>query len=213
MKFQVKSELRARFLIVLVSVCLSSCMMVVLKMSGNIKNPKLETNEKIKKYSEKEGDPFDILWVANSTRSFEELITRYPGMPTVLIYDKSMNVLENSRGEECQKMLINFFNDSLKFKYIKVQDSSYSFLKQRVKAIENKSHVEKSDYIVVYLWVKWTPKITKDIFERLKKIKEKKNYDICFISLNKDWHQDLHEKAPYLKNKIVVDGSASAPKR
>ena len=108
------------------SIILTSCTMMLLKATGNIKNPKLETGESIRAYCLKNNDPYDILWMPDTNEHLEKILNRYPGVPSVLIYDKEYNVLQNAHGEKCQKMLIEFFSDSLKHHYIKVNDSSYT---------------------------------------------------------------------------------------
>jgi hypothetical protein len=186
--------------------------MMVLKFSGNIKNPKLEDSESIKKYARTFNDPYDFLWFPDTKTHFEDIINRYPGIPEVLIYDKNYSVLKNAHGEQCQKMLIAFFSDSLKYHYNKVMDSSYFFLRDKSRVIDSAAVSKTYDYTIIYSWVKWTPKLTKDIFKRLAEIKKTNKYDICFISLNKDWQKTLYERAPHFTNKVKNNGSALAPR-
>jgi len=187
--------------------------MWILKATGNIKNPKLENSETIKKYCAENNDPYDVLWLPSNKENFESILNRYPGIPTVLIYDRKNTLLENANGEECQKMLISFFSDSLKYKYKVVNDSSLSYLRSRIKPIDTGNLFENYDYVVVYSWVKYVPKITEDLFQRLSAVKATDKRKICFISLNKDWQQGMYDKAPKLNGKVQSDGKASAPKQ
>ena len=199
--------------ILLFSLANSSCTMLLLKLTGNIKNPQLEDNESIKKYCQKNKDPYDLLWVANDKENFEELITRYPGIPTVLIYDRNYLLLENANGEACQKMLISFFSDSLKYKYKKSNDSSYTYIKSKTRVVDSSlSLLNSYDYIVIYVWAEFTPKIAKDLFTRLDRVKRTDKRNICFISLNKDWPRGMYSKAPRLNGKVHNDGNANAPR-
>jgi hypothetical protein len=188
--------------------------MLLLKFTGNIKNPKLEGHESIRRYCNEKKDPYDILWVANDKVDFEAIVNRYPGIPTVLIYDRNYSLLENANGEACQKMLISFFGDSLKYKYKKSYDSSYTFIQSKIKSIDfSKSLLDSYDYIVIYAWAKFTPKITEDLFSRLNSVKNTDKRDICFISLNKDWQEGMYARAPRLNGKVHSDGKATAPKK
>lgn len=180
----------------------NSCTMMALKLSGNLKNPKLQDAESIKKYADKFNDPYDYLWMPDSKLHFDQILKRYPGMPEVLIYDKNYSVLKNAHGEACQKLLISFFIDSLKHEYKKINDSSYAFLQEKTKEVAKNKPPQDYDYIIVYGWVKFTPKITKDVFERLSAIKKTGQYKICFVSLNKDWQKELDRKAPKLSGKV-----------
>ncbi|MES2679927.1 MAG: hypothetical protein V4635_08590 [Bacteroidota bacterium] len=199
-------------ILALVSQGLIACAMMALKLSGNIKNPKLEDSQSIIRYSKKMYDPYDYLWLPDTKIHFDEMLTRYPGIPEVLIYDKNFTVLKNAHGEHCQKMLIAFFSDSLKYQYNKVMDSSYFFLKNKSRVIASTSVSTNYDYTIIYSWVKWTPKLTKDIFERLAAIKKSNKYKVCFISLNKDWQKGMYDQAPHFNNKVKNDGSALAPR-
>lgn len=191
---------------------LNSCTMMLLKISGNIKNPKLEDSKTIKKYCKKMKDPFDILWMADSKENFDRILVKYPGAPEVLIYDKNFEVLQNAHGEECQKMLMNFFIDSTVYNYKKVYDSSYTFIKEKISVVEQYEVKKDYDYVIVYSWFKWTPKLNKRLFKKLTAIK-KTNDNICLISLNKDWQKGQYTEAPHIGNKVTNKGSASAPKK
>jgi hypothetical protein len=194
-------------------VLFSSCGLFLAKLTGNIKNPKLENGKTIKLYSEKYKDPYDLLWMADSKLHFEEIIQRFTSIPEVLIYDRNFAVLQNAHGEECKKLLISFFTDSLAHEYIKINDSSFKFIKARTKVVDYKATSANYDYTIIYLWTKWTPKFSKDIFERLAKIKNNGKYNICFISLNKDWQEGMYEEAPKINNKVHNGGRALARKK
>ena len=186
--------------------------MIMLKLSGNIRNPKLEDVNSVKKYSQQMNDPYDFLWLPDTKVHLEEIINRYPGVPEVLIYDKNYSVLRNAHGESCQKMLIEFFNDSLVYQYVKTNDSSYIFLKKKTQVVDSGNAPKNYDYTIIYSWVKWTPKLSKDIFKRLDAVKKTNKYKICFISLNKDWEKGMYEEVPRFTGKVGNGGSASAPK-
>jgi len=177
-----------------------SCTMPLARVGGYVKNPRLQQHQTIKRFSAKHNDPYDKLVVPKSKQDFAKILNRYPGFPTVLIYDKNFNVLENAQGEACHKRLINFFSDSLMFKYKKVYDTSYSFINEKVLVVDSTQNEEKYDYTIIYSWAIWTPRLSKDLFKRLDEIKKENKFKICFVSLNKDWQKGQYKKAPRLKD-------------
>jgi len=207
-----KNKFRNYLQFLLLLVFAQSCSKMLLRISGHIKKPHLEDSKSIKKYCKKAQDPYDIIWMASTKDYFDKIIYKHPGSPDVLIYDKHFNVLQNARGEECHKMLINFFNDSTEYQYKILVDSSYTFLKQKTLVVDSKSIFEDYDYIVVYSWFKWTPRLTKDLFERLSDIKKTNKFKILFISLNKDWQKGQYIRPPKISNKVKNNGRANAPK-
>jgi hypothetical protein len=196
------------FVAVLISIVLPSCGIMYLKLAGEIKNPKLEDAESIKKYCESKNDPYNLLWMPDSRIHFEEISKKFPGLPEVFIYDKNYTVLKNAHGESCNKLLIDFFNDSLKNEYKKINDSSYTYLKQRCRIVDSKNTPQSFDYTVIYCWAKFTPRITKDLFNRFNTIKQSKKYNILFISLNKDWQKGTFDKVPPISAKVKRNGRA-----
>lgn len=197
---KLKTLLKRAIFLLFVFLFVESCSLLLARAGGYVKNPKLQKHQTIKRFCAKHNDPYDKLIIPKSKLDFAKILNRYPGFPTVLIYDKNFNVLENAQGEACHKRLISFFNDSLMFKYKKVYDTSYSFISEKVLVIDSTNTEKKYDYIIIYSWAIWTPRLSKDLFKRLGEIKKENKFRICFVSLNKDWQKEQYKKAPRLKD-------------
>jgi len=182
---------------------LSSCTFFFMKVTGNIRNPKLENSTSIIKCCKKWKDPYDLLWVPNSKKNFNEIVRKYDEVPMILIFDKNFSLLNNVEGKDCTWKLISYFNDSLIPKYKNNVDSSYFFVQRKCKEIDKKMLSMDNDYTIVYIWAKYGPKLSKSLFASLTEVKQKYKSRVRLISLNKDWQKDLHEEAPRLGKKNV----------
>jgi hypothetical protein len=92
--------------------------------------------------------------------------------------------------------------------YKKINDSSYTYLNQRCRIVDSKNTPQSFDYTVIYCWAKFTPRITKDLFNRFNTIKQSKKYNILFISLNKDWQKGTFDTVPPISAKVKRNGRA-----
>ncbi len=190
-------------LIVALIFTLSSCSVFLLKISGDLRNPKLEDDTSIKKYCETWKDPYDALWMPDNKDNFSQIIKKFNGIPQMLIFNRNNALLKTAYGEDCHYMAETFFTDSLALDDRKQTDSSFHFLKNKCRIVDKKSEPDHYDYTVVYIWGKFAPKLSREMFESLAEIKKSGKFKIMYISLNKDWQKDQHTTAPRLNNKTL----------
>jgi len=180
------------FVLFLTACLLSSCAKIYLRLTGNYKTPKQEDAASLKKYCNKYNAQYDLLFTCNSAADFKTLMKRYPSLPTTLIYDKKGNLVAVNSGSSCPWLTLQKFkalNDSNKNMISVDRSNNFSDILPYIRCADGDSNMLSSkiyDYLMVYTWAKFAPKLSKSMFTTATEVRQAAHYKVKIVAIDMD---------------------------
>jgi len=180
--------MKMKFFIALIAMGFTSCKLV-LKITGNFKNPKYESREDIRRYAEQYGGKYDGLYVCKDQRSLKIITDSFAGVPTVLVFNKDF---ENLYADKRCPWRNSYELDSLslgsiwkkdeKIKLTSITDKIFCIDGQAI----NNTESSKIDYYVFYCWAKFVPKLSKRMIGEIGLFSKSKSSNVYVGSIDLD---------------------------
>ncbi len=175
------------FLTILLATSLfSSCSKLILRASGNYITPKQESKNSILQFCNKKKVPYDALYMIKDEETYATLLKNKFTLPSIMIFDKNRNLIFNEGGETCHWKAMDAIRKDTIFIPIKNSNNAYDNFLQQTKAIQEKYRYEKYDYYLIAGWAKFTPKLTKALFNTVSDLYNSTKLKVCIILLNED---------------------------
>ena len=175
---------------------LGSCKLI-LRISGYYKPPHEETRESIIDYSKKHGGRYDALYCLRSEKSFNELLKVTRNVPAVRIYDNHNRLNYSVSGKNCPWATVAAI-DSAGSKYIPGEDTSFAKMMDCLQPADGDKELVKRrdyDYVLVYVWAKFSPKLSKEMLKNIGQLSTNKSGKrIKVVSVNIDLLKDYNLK-------------------
>ena len=175
------------FIIFLISACKP-----VLKMSGNYKSPKKENPISIKNYCSRNDVKYDLMFCAKSESDYKAFLKMYNAIPTTLIYNRAGDLVSVNSGSDCPWQTLQKFkelNDSNKATVVIIKDRNISGILSHLHCIDGDSTSLSNndyDYLFVYTWAKFIPKLSKGMFAASKDVKSNAHFRVKVIAVDLD---------------------------
>jgi len=163
-----------------------------LKLTGNYKSPKKENAISIKNYCSRNDVKYDLLFCAKSESDYKAFLKMYNAIPTTLIYNHAGDLVSVNSGSDCPWQTLQKFkelNDSNKTAVTIIKGNNISGILSHLHCIDGNSTSLANydyDYLFVYTWAKFIPKLSKDMFAASKDVKSNAHFRVKVISVNLD---------------------------
>lgn len=182
------------FLLVLI---LPSCNLIsrsIAKCTGDFQDPQKETPESIIAYCTENKLNYNQLYIVKSEESFTSFFSAFRSIPGIFVFDKNRNLITTAVKTKCPWTMVNFVYDtSIQHKQI-ADTSAFHELLSNFKLINDLPQQNSPDYYILCAWAKFTPKLTKSLFETINKQKQENKLNVCHILLNVDLQQSWDKK-------------------
>jgi len=168
--------------------------MPVFRITGEIKKPRHESINSIKRGLATSDSVGDALFVA---KSFDNLKLAYKVnkyIPAIHIYDKRGRVLKKLEGNSCPKVAsasIEYVDTSSSLVFL--EDAGFETLFSNLKQISgqeyslNRTNLENYDYIIVYFWARYIPKRSKKAIQSIALAMKETKSKFLVLSVNYDY--------------------------
>jgi len=168
--------------------------MMVAKRTGEFAEPQKETPASIMAYCKQMNVNYDQLYVLNSEEQFNSFLGKYKHIPGIFVFDKNKYLITTAAKSDCSWTMINFLYDStIQTKSI-ADTSVFSEIITAFSRIDDPSRRIDADYYILCSWAKFTPKLTKSLFETINKQKQENKLNVCHILLNVDLQESWDKK-------------------
>ncbi|MBS1689604.1 MAG: hypothetical protein JSS96_12830 [Bacteroidetes bacterium] len=176
----------------LITCFLASCAKIYLRVTGNYKTPKQEDAASLKTYCSKYHAQYDLLFTPKSNTDFILLLKKFPNIPTTLIYDNEGNLVAINSGSSCPWQTLQKFkalNDSSKNLISVDKSNNFSDILSYIRCTDGDSSLLNSstyDYLMVYTWAKFTPKLSKAMFTTATDVKQAAHFKVKIVAIDMD---------------------------
>lgn len=181
-------------LVVMILIYFNSCQVItpmILKLSGNYKEPRYETKNSIEFAIKKDEVYYDKLYRLKEIQFLKELEDKQISkLPILQIYNKEKKLLKTVSGSECNWKLVDYFNRKDSTLLTASDTDLYEFMMQRVEPIDLKSTIDTFDYYIIAGWANYIPKLSKALFEQTNDIKDSLKNQVCIAYINLDFRKD-----------------------
>lgn len=175
----------------IVIITLGSCKMAA-NILGYYKKPKYETKTSIVAYAQKHNAKYDLLYITNSISAFNTIGQKYGGIPATLIFDKQGRLLSVNQGSDCPWKTLDAIKslvDSNNNAHIVVQKQTLDSVLNYTQLIAGNDNIlsqNNYDYTIAYIWAKYSPKLTRQLFNSIDQITTNTKRSIKLISIDND---------------------------
>ena len=171
-------------------IVLASCKMAASAL-GYYKKPRYETKTSIIAYAQKHNAKYDLLYITKSIYSFNTIGQKYGGIPATLIFDKRGRLLSVNQGSDCPWKTLDAIKslvDSNNNAHIIVQKQTLDSVLTYTQLIAGNENTLPSnyDYTIVYIWAKYSPKLTRQLFSSINQITTNTKRNIRLLSIDND---------------------------
>jgi len=181
-------------LILLTSVACKPISMMIAKKTGEFIEPQKETSASILSYCNQMKVNYDQLYVIKTEDQFTSFIGKYNHVPEIFVFDKNKHIITTAVKSNCPWTMVNFIYDTAIKTRILQDTSMFSEIISNFKMIDNKTPTAEADYYILCSWAKFTPKLTKALFETVNKQKKENKLNVCHILLNVDLQESWDKK-------------------
>ena len=154
------------FYVVIVSVLFFTSCKFVLKKYYGIRNPKVETEESLRKYLKRKGINSNNVYTV-SYKDYKDIMKQIGGIPEILIFDKNgRNIIYKEEGQ-CNAYAFNFIEElskDIEFKYndsLRLDDY-FSKLKDFEGNPVTIKKDESADFYLFIFWTRYSGRLNKD---------------------------------------------------
>ena len=137
---------------------------------------------------------YDELLIVKSLNQYSLFSEKYRQIPGVFVFDNQKNQITTEINSTCPWTMFNILIDTtLHLK--RVENSKlYSEILSNFTLVKTIAHRKQPDYYILCTWAKYTPKLTKSLFETINKQKQENKLNVCHILLNVDLQESWDKK-------------------
>lgn len=170
-------------------ITITSCKPILLfiaEKSGELIDPQKESPATVEEYCCQMKVNYDGLFVIKTNKQYSSFINKYRQIPEVFVFDGQKNQLTTEFSSICPWTTMNLlFDSTIHFKRVE-NTKLYSEILSNFTPVKNAEHTKPADYYILCTWAKYTPKLTKSLFETINKQKQENKLNVCHILLNVD---------------------------
>jgi len=178
-----------KVLFLLLVLFLTSCnnvLLLIAKGAGELIEPQKETPAGIIGYCGQMTVNYDQLYMIKSQSTYSAFVNKYKNLPGIFVFDKNKYLVKTVGQNNCPWTLLNLPYDTTIQRNRVENTELYNEIMSDFTLINSKTEQVKFDYYIFCSWAKYTPKLTKALFETVNKQKKENKLNVCHILLNVD---------------------------
>ncbi|KAF0204039.1 MAG: hypothetical protein FD170_728 [Bacteroidetes bacterium] len=167
---------------------------MILKISGEYKNPQIEDSLSVLTYCKEKQVNYDQLWMIKSKENYKVLAKDGGlGVPDVLIFNNKKNPVTNEIQTECSWALAGIVYDTNAI-IIETGDSTLFYkIMDNFVLVDDRTLIDSPDFYIIGKWAKFLPKLSHSLFETINEQKASSNIKVKHILLNVDYQKDWYD--------------------
>mgnify|MGYP001340821842 CR=1 FL=1 len=180
-------------IILIICLYIAACQPIkkgILKTAGEYIEPQLETPTSILTYCDSNKVKYEKLFVLKSEDNFRNFTQTYKSIPGIYVFDKEYKPVSADYKKGCSWATIRFIFDTTMTITTIEDTTTFKEIMSNFNLVDAKSD-HKSDFYILCSWAKFTPKLTKSLFETINKQKAENLRDVSYylldVDLQKSW--------------------------